>query len=108
MTNIFKVEPAVILGFISAVLILLTAFGVQITDDQTTAIVGLVSAFLVLGGSFLTRAAVTPNSKVVARETKSGLIISGPADYTSTTGSEVIVEPLAYDDPRVDPINAQE
>lgn len=108
MSRFFQTEPAIILGFVSAVLVLLTAFGVQMTDDQTAAITGIVSAVLVLGGAFVTRKAVTPNVKVVARETSDGAVVSGPADPTSPDGAEVVVATMGADDIRVDPANAEE
>lgn len=64
--SILTDEPALITGFVSAVMILLVAFGVPITDDQRTAVLGLFAAGVALAGSILVRAKSTPNSRVDA------------------------------------------
>jgi hypothetical protein len=53
-------EPSLWVGLVTAVIILLVAFGVPITDDQKVAILGVVSAVLVIVGAFITRSQVTP------------------------------------------------
>lgn len=57
-------EPALLVGFVSAVLILLTAFGVPLTEGQQGAIIGVVIAI----GAIIVRQSVTPNVKVGALE----------------------------------------
>ena len=56
--------PALVTGVVVAVLLLLTAFGVPLTDEQGKAIVALVGAILTLGGALYTHAATTPNAHV--------------------------------------------
>lgn len=67
-------EPAriggAITGAVSAILILLVAFGVQITDAQQTAILGAVGAIIVLAGALgvneWVRSRVKPVAKIEA------------------------------------------
>lgn len=62
-------EPAAILGTITAgvaaVITLAVAFGLDLTDEQTAAILGVVAVVAPLVAAFLTRPRVTPNAKVV-------------------------------------------
>ena len=59
-----KNEPAITIGTITAavaaVLALLIAFGVDLTDEQTAAILGLVAAVGPIVAAILTRRRVTP------------------------------------------------
>jgi hypothetical protein len=55
-------EPVVWIGLIDAVIILAVTFGVHISDDQKTAIDGVLAAI----GLILTRSQVTANAKVAA------------------------------------------
>ena len=64
--NILKVEPALVTGAVSAVLVLVTAFGLPLTEDQKAAILGSVVPVLVLVQALVTRGQVTPNVKVNA------------------------------------------
>lgn len=59
MSGIFGKEPAMILGAVTAMLVLLVQFGVDINQDQQQAIIGVVSAVLVLVGAYVTRQNVT-------------------------------------------------
>jgi uncharacterized membrane protein len=45
-------NSALILALVGSVITVLGAFGVEITQDQNTAIIGVVSAVLALGGAF--------------------------------------------------------
>lgn len=57
----FSREPVVYVNLVKAILTLLTAFGVAITNDQTSAILGFVSiAVIFLIGGKIERDAVTP------------------------------------------------
>lgn len=60
-------EPAITIGSISAgvaaVIALLIAFGVPLTDDQQVAILGVVAAVGPLVAAFLTRRFVSPVQK---------------------------------------------
>ena len=64
--NILKVEPALVTGAVSAVLVLVTAFGLPLTEDQKAAVLGSVVPVLVLVQALVTRGQVTPNAKVDA------------------------------------------
>ena len=64
-----KSEPALIVGIVVAVVALVVAFGVPISEDQKAGIVGVVTAVLaLLGNGAVVRSAVTPNTKVPARK----------------------------------------
>ena len=52
-------EPAIIIGVVTAVLALATAFGLGMTQDQQMAILGVVAAALALIGSVVVRSQVT-------------------------------------------------
>ena len=56
MSNLWGREPAMIVAFIQAVLVLLVTFGLKLTPEQTAAI--LAVAALALG--LITRSQVTP------------------------------------------------
>jgi len=62
-----KREPAITVGTISAavaaVLALLVAFGIPVTDDQQTAILGVVAALGPIVTGLIVRRKVTPTSK---------------------------------------------
>ena len=64
--NILKVEPALVTGAVSAILVLVTAFGLPLSEDQKAAILGSVVPVLVLVQALVTRGQVTPNAKVEA------------------------------------------
>jgi hypothetical protein len=60
----FPYEPALWVGLVEAVIVLLVAFGVPITADEKAAVIGLVSAVLAVVGAFITRSQVTPVAKL--------------------------------------------
>ena len=62
--NILKVEPALVTGAVSAILVLVTAFGLPLTEDQKAAVLGSIVPVLVLVQALVTRGQVTPNVKV--------------------------------------------
>ena len=62
--NILKVEPALVTGAVSAILVLVTAFGLPLSEDQKAAVLGSIVPVLVLVQALVTRAQVTPNAKV--------------------------------------------
>lgn len=64
--NILKVEPALVTGAVSAILVLVTAFGLPLTEDQKAAVLGTIVPVLVLVQALVTRGQVTPNVKVNA------------------------------------------
>lgn len=57
-------EPALLVGLVTAVLILLAEFGVELTQGQQAAIIGVIVAI----GAIIVRSAVTPNIRVGALE----------------------------------------
>src|SRR4051812_38502242 len=61
----FDYEPAIWLGIVQAVLVLLIAFGMPISNDQKVAIVGVAGALLALIGSVIVRSRVSPVASVV-------------------------------------------
>ena len=64
--NILKVEPALVTGAVSAILVLVTAFGLPLSEDQKAAVLGSIVPVLVLVQALVTRGQVTPNAKVEA------------------------------------------
>lgn len=67
MKKLIREEPARLVGILLAALALASAFGLNVTDEQSAAIVAFVSAVLALGGMEVVRGQVTPNQKVAAR-----------------------------------------
>jgi hypothetical protein len=54
-------EPVVLVDFAKAIIVLAVAFGVNITSDQTAAILGLVAIIATFGiGAWIQRQLVTP------------------------------------------------
>ena len=64
MKDFLSVEPALVTGAVSAILVLVTAFGLPLTEDQKAAVLGSIVPVLVLVQALVTRAQVTPNVKV--------------------------------------------
>ena len=64
--HILKVEPALVTGAVSAILVLVTAFGIPLSEDQKAAVLGSIVPVLVLVQALVTRGQVTPNTKVDA------------------------------------------
>jgi len=61
LLDLWRREPARIVTFVQMVLIVaVSVFGVQLTGEQQTAIIGLVSAGIILLGGEITRSQVTP------------------------------------------------
>lgn len=90
-------EPAVVIGLITgvvgAVIALLVAFGVELSKDQITAILGLFAAVAPIAAAVWTRTKVTPSDAVVARispDPAESRIVAGPAS-TLTDGTPVTV-----------------
>lgn len=67
-----KNEPAITVASITAgftaVLALLAAFGLPLSDEQTAAILGVVAVIAPLVVGFVTRPQVTPNGRVATRK----------------------------------------
>lgn len=61
--HMLRTEPARVVGVVLALIGLLSAFGLGISDDQSAAIVALVGAVLALVGGETVRARVTPTAR---------------------------------------------
>ena len=71
-------EPAVVIGFVGAIIALAAAFGFDLTGEQTGAIMAFVSA----GLAFVVRSQVTPTIAVGAAEQNDAAgadLVAGPA-----------------------------
>jgi uncharacterized membrane protein len=79
--DLWSKSPARIVAFVAAVLVLLVAFGVQITTGQSEAILGAVGALITLLGGEITRSQVTSPNTVA--ELKTGNALSGPSNATT-------------------------
>lgn len=64
--SIFTKEPSVVTGFVAAVLALLVAYGVTVTDAQNAAIMGIAAAIIALVQAFVTRSQVIPTKEAEA------------------------------------------
>ena len=62
MIDLVRRNPALVSSFVTAVIALLAAFGVPISEDQRAAVVGVVAAVVALLSGAVTRALVTPVS----------------------------------------------
>lgn len=61
ITNLWGNEPALILGLVQAGIVLVMAFGLQLTVEQ----VGAIMAFINILLAVLTRTQVVPTTKIV-------------------------------------------
>lgn len=59
-----KREPALVVGLLGAVFLVLTQFGAPLSDSQQAALTGLAVAVM----AFTVRSQVTPNASVAAKE----------------------------------------
>lgn len=66
-----KSEPVVVgatlIAFVQALLVVVVTFGVDITAEQTAALMGLVTSAVAIGQAMLTRSQVTPMFRADAR-----------------------------------------
>ena len=83
-----KYEPLVsvssIVAAATAVIALLVAFGVPLTEDQKVAILGLVGVLAPVIVALVTRGKVTPNAAVVEGLNGSGIVYAGEANELPT------------------------
>ena len=83
-----KYEPLISISSIvaaaTAVLALLVAFGVPLTEDQKVAILGLVGVLAPVIVALVTRGRVTPNAAVVEGLNSSGIVYAGEANELPT------------------------
>lgn len=93
--SVTRGEPALTTSTITAVVgaavVLLVAFGLDLTDDQVLAISGFVAVVAPLISGFLTRRQVTPSSEVAAQVAPDGSFVAGDALTTVETGKPVEV-----------------
>lgn len=78
-TKLLNKEPIAIYGLINSVLIVLTTFGLSLSDAQTGSILLLVNAILVFAG----RQSVVPNATNQAQV--SNALYSAPPNVTDLT-----------------------
>lgn len=81
------VSTATITAAVSAAIALLVAFGVDLTETQTTAILGVVAVLAPLV-VILARRWVTPNDKVVELD-DDGMIVAGKGHDTIPEGEKI-------------------
>ena len=83
-----KHEPLISISSIvagaTAVIALLVAFGVPLTEDQKVAILGLVGVLAPVIVALVTRGKVTPNAAVVEVLNCSGIVYAGEANELPT------------------------
>ena len=83
-----KYEPLIsvssIVAAATAVIALLVAFGVPLTEDQKVAILGLVGVLAPVIVALVTRGKVTPNAAVVEGLNSSGIVYAGEANELPT------------------------
>ena len=83
-----KYEPLISISSIvaaaTAVIALLVAFGVPLTEDQKVAILGLVGVIAPVVVALVTRGKVTPNAAVVEGLNSSGVVYAGEANELPT------------------------
>jgi uncharacterized membrane protein (UPF0136 family) len=60
LLDLWRREPALITGFVQAILVLAVAFGLNVTVEQQGAILAFTAAALALVGAGITRSRVTP------------------------------------------------
>jgi hypothetical protein len=56
MKNIWQTEPAVVVAFVQAVIVLAISFGLKVTPEQQ----GAILAVIALGAGIITRSQVSP------------------------------------------------
>lgn len=88
-------EPALVTGLVSAVVALVTSFGLHLTDEQVGAITAVTIAIMAI----VTRSQVTPAVDVVAQVAPAVVgtgvdVVAGPA-HPAETGTPVEVPPAA-------------
>lgn len=83
-----KYEPLISISSIvagaTAIIALLVAFGVPLTEDQKVAILGLVGVLAPVIVALVTRGKVTPNAAVVEGLNSSGIVYAGEANELPT------------------------
>jgi hypothetical protein len=66
IVNLVKTEPAIVVGFVDALIVLAITFGVPINEDQKAAIDGLLAAGLAVVAGIAIRSQVSPTASLPA------------------------------------------
>ena len=102
-----KNEPLVTLASITAgvtaLLALLVAFGIPITQEQQVAILGVVAVVAPFVVAIAGRAQVTPNGSVVERVDQTGTVLAGEANELPT---DTTIRTLGETSPENEPSSA--
>ena len=64
LVNLIEQEPALVIGFVDAALVLAVTFGIHISGDQKIAVDGFLTAALAIAAALLTRSQVVPKANV--------------------------------------------
>ena len=87
MIDKIRREPALVTGLVLAVIGVVSAFGLHVTDGQSAGIVSLVGAVLALFGAGVTRSQVTPAREVaVKRDPDTGRFVAA-AGHAAKAGT---------------------
>jgi hypothetical protein len=89
----FKAEPALILGFVGAVIALVTAFGLDMSPERVGAIMALVSAGLAL----VVRSQVSPVAALKVKPRRPKPVAYAHMSVTLPTQPRNIFKPPAAD-----------
>ena len=98
-TTLTQRQPAIVVGTITtavaSILAVLVAFGIDFTQGQQVAILGVIAGAGPLVAAFVTRSQVAPMATVVAQAVD-GHVVAGPAlgDVTDGTPVAVVSVPL--------------
>lgn len=88
------VTSAVVVALVAALIGLLVAFGVNVTDEQKVAILGVVTIAAPLVLAWVVRRKVTPTQNVAAAINQQGNTVAGPAsDVTTNQPVAVVAQP---------------
>ena len=87
------ITTAAIVAAVTAGITLLVSFGVPLTPDQQTAILGAVAVLAPFALAFVARNFTVSFNRAVAYETKSGNIVAGPAAVQETGTPIVVIDP---------------
>lgn len=82
------ITVATVTAAVTAILALLTAFGIPLSEQQQTAILGVVAVAAPLAVGLLARSQVTPNAKVVEVD-DNGVVRAGEASDVLAPGDRI-------------------
>lgn len=90
--KLVNLNPSIYRGFVMAVVLVLTSFGIHVSDAIPDSLIILLAALFALVQALWTRSAVTPNAKVVSYlpdPDKPRAILSG--DAVTTASDEKVI-----------------